>query len=209
MTEQEIIQDIKENKIGKYSEKNLQELVKKVQSICDKILVDEPLSPEIASGLGNLAFDGTWRMVHNLQDSIDIALDSKKNWENPNNEDLYTVLSSMRLALHNSLAWLTSYSKYKESYRWLNEKEAFYQLELKERNERAIDPFKKAQWELERKHKEETGIPLFEPQNCTWVYIGYSVGKDDHYYDIDANGNVKKNPLTLTEVLNRKSTQNK
>lgn len=208
MTEQEIIKDIRENKIGKYKENDLLNLVKEAKSICDKVKFDTPLSNEVANYnqySSIIAFDNSWITARNLQESIDIALDSRKQWQNPNNEDLYTGLSSMRMALHNSLAWLTSNSQYKEAYKWLDEKEDFYQKTLKERNERAVDPFKKAQWELERKKKEDTGIPYFEPQSCTWVYLDYTIGKDDHYYNINKDGSIKKSELTRTEVLARTS----
>ena len=210
MTEQEIIKDIKENKIGKYQEKELMLLVKKVNEVCDKVKFDTPLSPAIASFgrpyTSDIAFDSSWRSVKNLQESIDIALDKRAQWENPNNDDLYSVLSSMRMALHNSLAWLTSDSKYRKAYRWLDEEESFYKLDLAERNKRALDPFKKGQWELEIKNREKGGIPCFESQSCTWSYLNYMVGKDGYYYNIDKEGNVKKSDLTLAEVLSRNSS---
>ena len=206
-TEKKIIKDIKENKIGKYQEKDLFELIKKANLICDKVKFDTPLSPEIENyGLlytTGIAFDATWRVVRNLQESIDIALDKRQQWENPDDEKIYIVLSSMRQALHKSLAWLTSSSKYKDAYRWLDEKESFYQQELAERNERAVDPFKKAQWNLELKNKEKGGIPKFESQMCTWTYQNSYVGKDGYFYNIDKDGNVKKSDLTLAEVLAR------
>lgn len=208
MTEQEIIKDIRENKIGKYKENDLLSLLKEAKSICDKVKFDTPLSNEVANYNqygSSIAFDNSWKTAKNLQESIDIALDSRKNWENPGNADLYTVLSSMEKALHSGLDWLITDSKYKEAYQWLDEKEAFYQKQLMERNERASDPFKKAQWELERKKKEDTGIPHFEPQSCTWVYLDYTIGKDDHYYNINKDGSIKKSELTRTEVLARTS----
>ena len=208
MTEQEIVKDIKENKIGKYSEENLLSLVKNANELCDMVKFDTPLSLEVAKYKepnNNIAFDSSWRRAKNLQESIDIALDKRKQWEKPNNDNLYTVLFSMRQALHNSLAWLTTNSKYKDAYKWLDEKESFYQIDLKKRNQRALDPFKKAQWDIEIKNKEKGGIPSFERQSCTWVYLDYMVGADGHYYNINKDGEVTKSDLTLSKVLSRSS----
>ena len=206
MTEQEIIKDIKENRIGKYSDEHLNALIRNAKYICDNVKFDTPLSTDITTfGISkeNLAFDSSWRRAKNLQESIDIALNKRDRWTNPNNDKLYTVLFSMRQALHNSLAWLTTDSKYKEAYKWLDEKEAFYQQTLKERNDRVLDPFKKAQWEIELKKREEAGIPFFEQQTCKWIYLNYKVGEDGHYYRITKDGEVKKDELTLADVLAR------
>lgn len=73
------------------------------------------------------------------------------------------------------------------------------------KDDRASDPFKEAQWKLERKKKEDVGIPYFENQTCTWTYLDYVVGQDDHYYNINKDGSIKKSELTRTEILSRSS----
>ena len=205
MTEQEVINDIKEKKLGVYKREDLLQIVADIKDICDKAKMDTPLSTEILFGK-YLAMPNVWRRVRNLQETIDIVLDNREFWENPNddtkltNDDLYSSIFSMRMALHNTLAWLMETSKYRDVYKWLDTEESFYQKDLAKRNERAVNPFKYAQWQLEQKMNAKTHPVSYSSASCTFNYLDYVKGKDGVMYNIDKEGNISKSGENLSQI---------
>ena len=196
MTELEVINDIKQNKVGKIKRNDLIKMLDDARYICDKAKKDEPLSPEVLNGK-NQYTPQVWRNVRNLEETINIFLDNKELWEEPKegekptNDELYTSIDSTRQTLHNYLSYLLDRSQYKETYQWLETEEAFYQKDLMKRNERYSDSFKLADWKLGVKTELSTHPVSYSSGSFSISCADSVKGKDGNYYYIDKEGNVQ------------------